>query len=80
MTYICVIIFDEFAHFSIKAKKENKEALDNIQLLVSQGLGLGIQLKFLTQALYKESMKGFIKNNFEEQATFSIGHYVLVKY
>ena len=50
----------------------------NIQLLVSQGLG--IQLKFLTQALHKESIKGFIKNNFEEQATFSIGYYLLVKY
>ena len=48
MTYICIIIFDEFADFSIKAKKENKEALVNIQLLVSQGLSLSIQLKFLT--------------------------------
>ena len=78
MTYIC-IIFDEFADFLIKAKKENREALDNIQLLVSQGLG--IQLKFVTQAVYKESsIKGFIKNNFEEQATFRVGHYVLVKH
>ena len=38
------------------------------------------QLKFLTQALYKESIKGFIKNNFEGQAVFRVGHYVLVKY
>ena len=61
MLYICVIIFDEFADFSIKAKKENKEALDNIQLLVSQGLGLGIQLEFLTQTLYKEGIGVLLK-------------------
>ncbi len=75
MPYICVV-FDEFADFVQRAEKEDKQAVDDLQTLASMGLGLGIQLKLLTQAPYARYINGFVKNNFEGRIAFNLGDYV----
>ena len=69
MPYICVI-FDEFADFMNHADEAAKK---NIDKLASLGLGLGINLTFLTQAPYAKYIEGFVKNNFEQRIAFNLG-------
>jgi DNA segregation ATPase FtsK/SpoIIIE-like protein len=75
MPYICVF-FDEFADFIVFCKtKKDTQSLDAIARLASMGLGLGINLTFLTQAPYAEVIKGLIKNNLPFHVAFGLGEW-----
>ena len=74
MPYI-VVIFDEFAQFSIWAQKNNQEALIAIESIAAMGLGVGINFIFATQSPYKEFIKGYIKANFENNICFKVRNF-----
>ena len=74
MPYI-VIIFDEFAEFSMWAKKNNPEAMNAIKSIAALGLGLGIHLVFATQSPYAAFIKGYVSANFEKTICFKVRNF-----
>ncbi len=74
MPYI-VIIFDEFAQFSVWAQKHKPEAMEAIIAITSMGLGVGINFILATQSPYKRFIQGWIKCNFENNICFKVRNF-----